>query len=352
MQKEIMHNYDLITSNEGFRSLENDWIKLENKTKPWVYQDYYFLESVYTSISPFEKLNIVIVAYKEDNVLKAILPLCIYRKKTLRILAWLGSLNLIDHGEILFDADCHITINDFIDNSIKLIRENTKYEIIYFGKILINASVYDHLNKNYNAVKFYKCGFIQFKSDFDSYLDELKINRKNLKSDTLRQIKRISEAGNLQFEVIPKSNKDLTIQTINELINQRRSKYKNTFWATGEYNDVMVNLALNLPYSHLSCLKINEQIIAAHFGLIFKNTFTFCVPSYDSRFAKYSPGRLLIYFLIKHCFDSRISYFDFGPGEETYKYEWSNNIVEGRSFIGNSVLEKLIRVYTRLGGKI
>jgi CelD/BcsL family acetyltransferase involved in cellulose biosynthesis len=114
----------------------------------------------------------------------------------------------------------------------------------------------------------------------------------------------------------------------------------------------MVNLALNLPYSHLSCLKINEQIIAAHFGLIFNNTFTFCVPSYDSRFAKYSPGRLLIYFLIKHCFDSRISYFDFGPGEETYKYEWSNNIVEGRSFIGNSVLEKLIRVYTRLGGKI
>ena len=347
-----MPEYYLVSSWEEFKLLKNDWISLADKINCWIYQDYQFLESIHKCINPYHKLTIAIVVYKENNSIKGVLPLCVYRKKNIRILAWMGSLNLMDHGEILFDNTCNITLDDFITNAIQLIKKNIQYDVSYFGKILANSPSYQYFNKNHHQIKTYKNGFIHLQNNFETYLEELKQNRKNLKTDTLRQIKRISEKGSLEFEVIQKENKNHVISVTDELINQKKDIYKNTFWSNKEYRDIIVHQSLNLPHSHLSCLKLNQKIIAAHFGYIYKDTYTFFVPSYNSEFATYSPGRLMIYFLIKYCYDNKIHYFDFGMGEESYKFEWSNVITNGASFIGNGIWGKMIRGYTHLGGKL
>ena len=47
-------------------------------------------------------------------------------------------------------------------------------------------------------------------------------------------------------------------------------------------------------------------------------------------YKRYSPGKILLHFLVKKCVDERINYFDFTSGTERYKKKWSNN--EVRSF--------------------
>ena len=42
---------------------------------------------------------------------------------------------------------------------------------------------------------------------------------------------------------------------------------------------------------------------------------------------RYSPGRLLLYHLIKWSFENKIKRFDLTLGEESYKKEWSNSKV-------------------------
>ena len=78
--------------------------------------------------------------------------------------------------------------------------------------------------------------------------------------------------------------------------------------------------------THISYLKLNEELIAAHWGIVHKKRFYYLIPSLDVRdLGKYSPGRLLITLLLKWSISKKISIFDFALGDENYKKSWCNN---------------------------
>jgi CelD/BcsL family acetyltransferase involved in cellulose biosynthesis len=76
---------------------------------------------------------------------------------------------------------------------------------------------------------------------------------------------------------------------------------------------------------HVSALKLDDTILAAHWGMIYRNRFYWLVPSYDEgRCATFSPGRLLLEHEVEWCFGRGIAIFDFTIGDEAYKSEWTD----------------------------
>jgi len=75
-----------------------------------------------------------------------------------------------------------------------------------------------------------------------------------------------------------------------------------------------------------SALRVGEQIVATHWGMVFRRRFHYLVPAFEGgEWAKYSVGRVLLESLIEWCIDNRIDVFDLTVGNEPYKLEWADH---------------------------
>jgi CelD/BcsL family acetyltransferase involved in cellulose biosynthesis len=73
-------------------------------------------------------------------------------------------------------------------------------------------------------------------------------------------------------------------------------------------------------------LQAGGKTIAWHFGYRFAKEFTYEFPTYDTTYGKYSPGKVLLWFLIQWAKEHRDETFSFGRGEEPYKLRWTKTV--------------------------
>ena len=77
----------------------------------------------------------------------------------------------------------------------------------------------------------------------------------------------------------------------------------------------------------------NEEPIAFHFGFEYGNKFYWYKPTFDVRYAKRSPGEVLMKFLLEDTIDRKLSEFDFTVGSEAFKYRYSNGVRHNKTLI-------------------
>lgn len=78
----------------------------------------------------------------------------------------------------------------------------------------------------------------------------------------------------------------------------------------------------------LSCLYARDELIAAHLGLRSGRVLHSWFPAYDVRFAKYSPGLVLLLAIAEAASAHGIELFDLGKGAEEYKPRFANAATE------------------------
>jgi CelD/BcsL family acetyltransferase involved in cellulose biosynthesis len=77
----------------------------------------------------------------------------------------------------------------------------------------------------------------------------------------------------------------------------------------------------------LSAFYAGDRLVAAHFGIRSDRTLYYWFPAFNPEFGKYTPGGLLIYFLLQNLNAIRCDVLDFGPGGEKYKEYFSNSTI-------------------------
>jgi CelD/BcsL family acetyltransferase involved in cellulose biosynthesis len=76
---------------------------------------------------------------------------------------------------------------------------------------------------------------------------------------------------------------------------------------------------------HTSALYAGESLVAAHWGLVFRDRFYWIMPSHEvGIWARFSPGRLLMQFLIKNSIIRNLRTFDLTIGDDDYKKLWAD----------------------------
>jgi len=74
-------------------------------------------------------------------------------------------------------------------------------------------------------------------------------------------------------------------------------------------------------------LRFNEQIIASGLSFWHKGRRYYYLTHFDPAYARYSPGKILLYRLIEQTFAER-GVFCFGAGTYSYKEDWAQSAGE------------------------
>ncbi len=91
-------------------------------------------------------------------------------------------------------------------------------------------------------------------------------------------------------------------------------------------------------------LRLNDELVAAHFGFLLDGIFTWYKPCYDTTLSKLSPGEVLIKQLIELCVAEQADVFDFTIGAEKFKLRFATEVPFAmRAYVTDSWLRFQVR---------
>jgi CelD/BcsL family acetyltransferase involved in cellulose biosynthesis len=150
------------------------------------------------------------------------------------------------------------------------------------------------------------------------------------RSKTLKYLgKKLEGQGQLQFKSYQQG--DVILDRIDNFFKLHISQWRQTntpsLFNSTKNTDFYCSLVKEMSICnllHYSELNLNDCLIAAHFGFIFRDRFYYYKPAYNIAYKYFSPGDLLLTFLIEEMIERRLAYFDFLRGDEPYKKKYSN----------------------------
>jgi CelD/BcsL family acetyltransferase involved in cellulose biosynthesis len=162
---------------------------------------------------------------------------------------------------------------------------------------------------------------------------EFESNRLPHRKDSRRLRRRLEERGRPSFEIA--TTPEQFDSLLAALIRQKLRHHRETFTVAGfeqpGYRAFVTQTTHCLPAGmpvHLSALKLDDAIIAVHWGYLVGRRFYYLIASYEGDlFRSFSPGRILLEHLLKWSFDHGVEIFDFGVGDEDYKTEYCDVII-------------------------
>ena len=149
---------------------------------------------------------------------------------------------------------------------------------------------------------------------------------------TLRRKRRKLAAGGEVTFVVP-TDRQSRSDVLDALFVQKSAQYRRTgatdvlaLPGRAEFYRALALDGEDAGMSHLSALKVGDEIVAAHWGLSDAGRFHYLLASYaEGGVARHSPGEHLLVELLAWCFDRGFSAFDFTNGTFGYKDRWSQH---------------------------
>lgn len=183
-------------------------------------------------------------------------------------------------------------------------------------------------------------------------------------ADTRRQLRRLSEIGEVRIVEVATAEEQENIFTIMQEQKSRRWRETGSrdLFALPGYASFYRRL-LTQPWTGatavMSGLSVNGQWIATHWGIRYRERFYWIMPTYAAGdWARYSPGRILLEAMIKWAIGQRLSVFDLTVGDEAYKEQWADTHMDlyagqaaltfrGRCYLAVDALMRKIRQWGR-----
>jgi CelD/BcsL family acetyltransferase involved in cellulose biosynthesis len=312
--------------------LLNLWKDFEKDSANTCFQSYKYIEQ-YIKFFKDEKIKNIILIVELNQKIIAIFPFEIIHYFGFKILRWLGTKNFDYCGPLLCKK------NFFNKNLFHEIWNDCQKAIGKIDIILLNKQLdliddiknpFTEFLSNINYSKIY---LIKLPAENDNYI--LNIENKKFLAEFLRTTKKISSNYEVFFKCISIADKDLTVTDIlnkkNNLLSLK--KIKNNF------NLKNINFLNNMRDKYpelinLHAVYIDKKIIAANLGINYKKKFYYLIPViFIEEFNKFSPGKLLLNYLVNTAIENKLDKFDFGYGEENYKKYWSNEIINISTYI-------------------
>ena len=297
-----------------------------------------------------DKLFIILIKKNDTKQSTCILPMCIKKKRFFNILEFTG-FPLSDFNLPICDSG--YTENDF-KNIFNLILNknilNYKIDIIH----LFNQpeSFNSKRNTLYDSDLFlrlhdkisYKIN-IQNLGSIDNILDQKKF--KSLKKDLGRIEKKFDKVQYLFCKTETEKS-----EVIDFVIKKKSEQYsREGSWNFLELDNYrkFIKSFINNKDLQLNYLKINDNLVSAHYGFLMEKTLYYIFPVYDYKFKDIAPGNLLLYRLINDHLSKSNYYFDFTVGGEKFKEKWSNCTVKmSDNFLTNSFMGQIYYLFQKL----
>lgn len=224
-----------------------------------------------------------------------------------------------DYGDVLVhtaltkpDVDCCLA---YLFDEIEAMRGTSR---VILEKVPSGSVLMDYASDEYGYFLVPRDIFVT--SGLSMSAADTRINKKSLK----RHSNRLHRIGEVSFTTHTQSQHILPLlDEFFDMHRRRWSKQGNSSIFSNEQSKQFYRaLTKELTKSgilYFSVLRLDQRMIAAHFGYVFSNHFFWYKPAFEIELAKLSPGEVLLRELMLEMKSREIEYFDFTIGEEAFK---------------------------------
>ena len=327
--------------------LRSIWGLVEITTNPYIFQRYSWNEYWYKI---FENVvNLHIVAVSKNNTPIAIFPFCTNTKGIIKKLRFIG-YGQSDYQTPILTKGTNIS-SDILEQVFSRIK--SKYDVILLENI--PQKIKSEKNLFVDIIPVTKHG-VAYSADLpDNYQRYESSLKKSFRGDNRRNEKKLKLRGILQFKNIIGNVSDHSEhdEMINIALEQKQRRLKNHYG-----NSLLENKNVQEFYKKsfllidpnykldFMVLKVDDTILATHWGFYDKDTYYYLFPTMEGReWYKYSCGKILNNHLIKQAIAKQLTRFDFTIGDEQYKKNWCNLDMELYNYTKAHTMKGLIFYY-------
>ena len=304
------------------------WRIFSRNSDGYVFQQYEWLSAWHKTVGCRRRLTPCLVAvHGPDNSPLIFLPLAIQKVVGASCLVWLGGQLADYHAPILHkDFSRQVSADDFRALWSRILEALPPVDVVCFEK---QPEMVGQQPNPFFALP----GQVPHETNFSCRLEKDWLHFYNsrvpakIRADSRRRRRRLQELGELRF-VVADSAESAALIT-GKMIEQKGRRYLETgtynLFGQPQYRDFFLKgftFAENSALLHVSALTLNDEIIAAHWGMVHEKRFYHFMPSLGKQWRKYAPGRLLLEHLIQWSFANNLEVFDFTVGKEEYKRVW------------------------------
>jgi CelD/BcsL family acetyltransferase involved in cellulose biosynthesis len=316
---------------QSFEECESLWRTAVETCSCFVFQTFEWLSTWYSTIGQAEGVRAYIVRLADHTGRTLlILPLGIYRRKGVRFLCFLGGV-VTDYNVALIDPEFASNISKMEFSTLwrSILDLLPSVDVVWLQRMpdtvegtrnpMITLAGTQHTENAYAAT-------------LPADLATFKARRSTkLFSDNRRRRRRLSEKGRIDVS-IPVVPAD-AIETLETMARQKSRRWRESggrdLFALPRYLQfykILTKTSFQSRRVHLSCLRLNGQMLATHWGLVFKRRFYWLMPGYQAgEWTRYSVGRLLLENVVEWCISEQMSVFDLTVGDESFKFDWADH---------------------------
>ena len=157
--------------------------------------------------------------------------------------------------------------------------------------------------------------------NYDHYFSML---GKSLRKDIRKRIRMLEEFGKLSFHVYGQSDLIAVLDSLPEFLKVHATRWPNAYIPPG-FHEALLRNTIPLGLSHFSEIRIDDLPISWELGFRYRKCAYSYMPAYVKKYAKCSPGKVHLSFLLEESFEKGIREFDFMRGSEEYKGKWTDD---------------------------
>ena len=322
-----MYNYKIYEEISG--ECKKLWEEVEKNSCHNFFQSLEYIQEV---IKKNKKTLLKIIIIFEDKNVVAILPLEIKSLFFFETLQWIGT-EKSDYCNPIISKNFYNIIDkkNFIKLWDEILKKIGKFDIFFFN----NQPLYiEELNNPF--VNFFPT--INFSNIYqiklpDTFEDYKKIIREKDKKHfyeihrTLIKLDNLKKNFEVKFYTDNLTNAELSLKEIIKSKIKQLKIEKKKHNLNIDFIDIYEKLNnLNNHNFIIAKLQVDNKIVSACFGIVYKNIFYYFIPILlTNNYSNFKIGKILLLKIIDWCISRKIKVFDFGLGAEKYKKYFSNS---------------------------
>jgi len=272
----------------------------------------------------WENGSLRIITAKDDGDLVGIAPLFLTEVNGERQIHFIGSLEICDYLDFIVPAE---KSQEFISHALEIANEGADKIILYnipdqSPTLKVLKEMAGAGNWSVETEKAYHTPAIALPEDWDTYL--MGIDKKQ-RHEIRRKIRRVegSEEDQVSWHIIGSDDDlDKAIIDFTSLMENNTDKANFLRDEMRLQMDSIMRWAADEGILQLAFLTINGKNAAGYISFDYDDRIWVYNSGFSPGYGYYSPGWVLLAYLIQHAIESRKTYFDFMRGDEKYKYKF------------------------------
>ncbi len=336
---------------QEFHSLKSEWQLLLSGSKADCYFFTYDWLSVWAKhFKASSEPYILIARGAESGDLLGTIPLAIETTHNqiglpIKKLSLMGNGSTeVDHLDFIIKKGFEAEVSKAFVGYLQ--KQKGHWDILFLDGLANSSLAFKTLVENFHTKQVLtyteSCPYLSLPESWESLRQTL---GKNMRYNLGRYKRKLEKAysGKIEFKLVE------SIETLNEVLPKLYSYHHFLQQAkngesgifeddhVADFHTELSKVAMRSDQLRLYYLSIDSQIVAVLYCFKYKDSVLFYQAAYDLNWKKYSPGRLLLAYVIEASIAEGAMEFDFLRGDESYKSSWtSDSRIETRIYVAGS----------------